>query len=344
MNGKERIGAALRGGKTDTRAFMPISMSLAADEIGAAYRDYETDWRVQVEGQLAFAAAFGADQVSAISDPGVEASDLGAPLVLPELEPASLDESRSLLAEKSALGRLRPPSPSWGPRMENRLAAVSGLKERAGCELLVEGWVEGPCAEAADLRGLSRFMVDLFDDPGFATELLDFVTELEISFARAQAAAGAGIIGVGDAASSLIGPELFGEFILERHRRYTTAIHQAGALARLHICGNSGSLLPMTKDLGYDVIDLDSMVDMARAREWAGPDQVFNGNLDPVRVVRNGSPESIEAALCECAVAAGSAWIVGAGCEMPRGTPRANILAMRDFSRRDFSRRDFARR
>ena len=138
---------------------------------------------------------------------------------------------------------------------------------------------------------------------------------------------------MGDAASSLIGPELFGEYALERHRRYVAAIHGAGALARLHICGNSGPLLPVTRELGYDIIDLDSMVDMAEARAVSGPGQVFNGNLDPVRLVRNGSPESIVEALDALAAVAGRAWIVGAGCEMPRGTPRANILAMRDFAR-----------
>jgi MtaA/CmuA family methyltransferase len=334
MNGKERILATMGGEVPDCRAFMPISMSLAADEIGAKYRDYATDFRVQARGQLAFAEAFGADLVSVISDPGVEASDLGSALIAPEDQPCSLDDGRSLLADKSALISLPLSAPSAGSRMSNRLAAVDALTAGAGGELLVEGWVEGPCAEAADLRGLSRFMMDFYDDPAFARDLLDFVTELAISFARAQIAAGAEIIGVGDAASSLIGPDLFGEFILERHRRYVAAIHASGAFARLHICGNSGPLIPMTKDLGYDIIDLDSMVDIAEARAAAGPGQVFNGNLDPVRAVRNGTPSSIASVLGECAAAAGPAWIVGAGCEIPRGTPRANILAMRDFARR----------
>jgi MtaA/CmuA family methyltransferase len=339
MTGKERILAALSGGAADGRAFMPISMSIAADEIGARYRDYATDWRVQARAQLAFAEAFGADHVSVISDPGVEASDLGATLVAPEDQPCSLDDTASLLADTSRLRSLARPAPASGRRMSNRLEAVAALATGARGQLMVEGWVEGPCAEAADLRGLSVFMMDFFDDPVFAGELLDFVTELGIAFARAQVAAGAGIIGVGDAASSLIGPELFGEFVLERHRRYIAAIHGAGALARLHICGNSGPLLPMTKELGYDIIDLDSMVDMGEARAAAGPPaagggaQVFCGNLDPVRSLRNGDPRSIRAELEDCARAAGGAWIVGAGCEIPRGTPRANILELRDFAR-----------
>jgi len=332
MNGKQRILATVRGEAIDRRAFMPISMSIAADEVGARYHDYATDFRVLARGQLAFAAAVGADFVSVISDPAVEAADLGAAIIAPEDQPASLDDTRSVLADKAALSGLGLPGGAAGRRMTNRIAAVDALAAGAKGQLLVEGWVEGPCAEAADLRGISRFMMDFFDDCAFVTDLLDFVTEVGITFACAQVAAGAGIIGVGDAASSLIGPDLFRKFVLERHRRYVAAIHGAGALARLHICGNSGPLIAMTRDLGYDIIDLDSMAGIAEARAAAGPAQVFNGNLDPVRSVRNGTPESVTADLHECAAAAGAAWIVGAGCEIPRGTPRANILAMRDFA------------
>jgi len=333
MTGRDRIMSAVRGRDFGRRAFMPISMSLAADEIGAKYRVYATEWRIQAEGQLAFAEAFGADQVSAISDPGVEASDLGAPLIVPEDEPASLDESRSLLAEKDGFARIAEGGVGrFGPRMENRLDAVSGLSAASRGERMVEGWVEGPCAEAADLRGLSRFMLDLYDDPGFARGLLDFVTERAIAFALAQVAVGAEMIGVGDAASSLIGPELFGDFVLERHRRYVQAIHGSGALARLHICGDTRPLVGQIAALGYDIVDLDSMVGLAEARAAAGPRQVFCGNLDPVRALRCGTPASVAAALEACAGEAGGAWIVGAGCEIPRGTPRENILEMSDFA------------
>lgn len=61
--------------------------------------------------------------------------------------------------------------------------AVRGLRAASSGELLVEGWVEGPCAEAANLRGLNRLMIDFFDEPGFVGDLLRFVRELEIPFA-----------------------------------------------------------------------------------------------------------------------------------------------------------------
>ena len=81
-------------------------------------------------------------------------------------QPPALDESNALLAEKSALLKLKMPSAADRGRMNNRLKALALLRERVGGQLLVEGWIEGPCAEAADLvpgirtvavkKGLSR--------------------------------------------------------------------------------------------------------------------------------------------------------------------------------------------
>ena len=68
-----------------------------------------------------------------------------------------------------------------------------------------------------------------------------------------------------------------------------------------------------------------------RARRW-GRQQVLAGNLDPVRDLHNGTPESIHAALAECHRQAGARYIVAAGCEVPRDTPPANIRAMADYA------------
>ena len=116
------------------------------------------------------------------------------------------------------------PEPGNGRRMSNRLAAVAALKRSAGATKLIEGWIEGPCAEAADLRGITRLMLDFTDDPAFVEDLFDFVTELAIAFARSQVEAGADIVGVGDAAASLVGPTIYDAFDLPRMERIVGAI------------------------------------------------------------------------------------------------------------------------
>ena len=75
MNGRERILAHLEGRPVDRLPVMPITMQFACDLIGAKYRDYETDYRVLVEGQVRVAEQFGFDYVNTMSDPAREAAD-----------------------------------------------------------------------------------------------------------------------------------------------------------------------------------------------------------------------------------------------------------------------------
>jgi hypothetical protein len=56
---------------------------------------------------------------------------------------------------------------------------------------------------------VDRLMVDFFDDPDFVRRLFAFVTELGIAFARAQIHREADLTGVGDAAASLVGPDIY---------------------------------------------------------------------------------------------------------------------------------------
>jgi len=64
--------------------------------------------------------------------------------------------------------------------MSDRLRAVALFKEEAGNEKLIEGWVEGPIAEGADLRGINTLMLDFYDEPAFVQYLFEFVLEMEL--------------------------------------------------------------------------------------------------------------------------------------------------------------------
>jgi len=216
--------------------------------------------------------------------------------------------------------------------MRDRVNAVRLLAEAAGAERIVEGWVEGPCAMSADLRGLNTLMLDYHDDPDFVDQLTEFVLAMEIAFAKAQIEAGASLIGIGDAAASLIGPKIYERFVLAGECRLVRAIHEMGALARLHICGNTRRILKGMGQTGADIVDLDYLSPIHEGRAAMGEHQMLLGNIDPVRALRDGTPESITAALAECHRQAGSRYIVGAGCEVPRGTPAENLMAMRRYA------------
>ena len=333
MTGRERVLALLEGRQPDHVPLMPITMMFAAGQIGVKYRDYATDHRVLAEAQIHTAAKFDFDYVSVISDPAREPADLGAAVEFFEDQPPALVESRALLSDKKTLFRLKHPDPCSGGRMHDRVQGVALLKDRVGREKLIEGWVEGPCAEAADLRGINTLMLDFYDDPGFVRDLFEFVVSMELEFARAQIQAGADLIGVGDAAASLVGPKFYHEFVLPYEKMLIDGIHSGGARVRLHICGKTRKMLAGMGRVGADIVDLDWMSPLAEARAQMGPEQVLLGNVDPVAVLRNGSPESVREGIAECHRQAGPRYIAGAGCEVCRDTPEDNLRALCEYAK-----------
>jgi MtaA/CmuA family methyltransferase len=307
---------------------MPITMMFACDQIGARYRDYCTDYRVMVEGQIRTAEAFGFDYVNSMSDPAREAADCGAVVEYFDQQPVALVEDQALLADKTRLASLKIPDPLGGGRMHNSLKGLALYKERVGKEMIVEGWVEGPVAEGADLRGINTLMLDFFDDPVFVRDLFAFVIEMELRFAREQLKVGADLIGVGDAAASLVGPDIYDEFVWPYEKKLVDGIHALGGKVRLHICGNTRRILEGMGKLGCEIVDLDSMAPMSEARQQMGPKTILLGNLNPVAVLRNGDAAGVTAAIAECHRQAGAPFIVGAGCEVPRDTPAENLRAL----------------
>ncbi len=333
MNGRERLLAFLDGQPVDSLPLMPITMMVAADHVGVPYGSYAFDYRVLVDAQIKIARDYDFDYISCISDPAREAADCGATVARFDDQPPAIDETQALLEDKSALDTLELPDPAAPGRMRDRVQAAALFREQNRNEKLIEGWIEGPCAEAADLRGINTLMLDFFDDSDFVHRLFQFALEMGLRFARAQIDAGVDLIGIGDAAASLIGPDLYSELVWPYEQRLVDGIHEMGGKVRLHICGNTSQMLEPMGRLGCEIVDLDFMVSLAEARQAMGPDQILLGNIDPVRTLRNGTPDSIKAALAECRQQAGDRYIVGAGCEVPRATPRENLMAMTEFAR-----------
>jgi len=104
---------------------------------------------------------------------------------------------------------------------------------------------------------------------------------------------------------------------------------------KLHICGNITHILPHLAQAGADILDADWMVDMEYARSVMGTDVWLCGNLDPVSVVQDGTPESIRQAYKDLrAKNIGEKFIFMAGCEITPFTPVENVQAMNEARKR----------
>jgi Uroporphyrinogen-III decarboxylase len=325
LNSLERLQHRLRGEAVDRPPNFDILMALAAHHIGQPLSDYYLDHRVLVDANLAACEDFELDIVQAISDPFREAMDFGLEVEFPA---DNLPVNRKpLLVEPEDIKVLVAPDPATGPRMSDRLEAIHLFHEKAGGEIPIMGWVEGALAEAADLRSVYLTMTDLVRRPEWLEELLEICVQVEIAFARAQVQAGADIIGLGDAVASQISPVMYRRYALPYEQRIFQAVHEMGALARLHICGNTNRIIADMVASGADIVDLDWMVDMRSAVSQFGGQVSFLGNMDPVAVMLQGTAEKVFDATATCMRVGGPRAISGAGCEVPDRTPHENFHA-----------------
>ncbi len=332
MNGRQRVLAFLNHQPIDHLALMPVVMMFCADHIGVKYGEYVKNHRALAEAQIRTAEDYDFDIVSNMSDPAREAADCGARIEYYDDQPAAIIESDALLTDKMLLADLEIPDPLGGGRMHEAVKALEVMKHRVGDQKAIMGWVEGPCAEAADLRGINTLMLDLYDDPAFVADLLEFTVEMALRYGKAQIDAGADIIGVGDAAASLIGPKFYEEVVWPYESKLVAGLQAMGAKVRLHICGNTKSIVDGMGRLGCEIVDLDYFTPVELARAAMGAETALLGNIDPVRSLRNGSPASVTADIAECHRQAGPRYIVGAGCEVPRDTPLENVRALTNYA------------
>lgn len=328
MNSRERVFALLNGGKPDRTPNFNILMAFSARYGGRTYREYASDFRVLCDCDLRCAETFGIDLLSAISDPMREAEGFGAQVVLPEDD---VPYSPCALVEDiySAPQILKTYDPYNGKRTEDRLKAVEYFK-KYGADYAIGGWVEGAFAECCDLRGINDFLADVACEEEEAIhEFLRIANDQAIRFAVEQVKAGADIIGIGDAATSLISPDMYLQFAFPYQKAIVDAVHAAGGKTKLHICGNTTAVLPYMIETGTDIVDLDWMVDLKRAKDLIGDRRTaISGNYDPVAVLLQSSPEEVRKSVLACKELVKSYYISSGGCEVPRDTPHENLLAV----------------
>lgn len=329
MTSYERVMNRFAGKPVDRLPNFNLIMMFGAKQLGVTFGEYCSDYRLLADGACLCYEKYGFDMLCAISDPMREAEGLGAKVVIPEEGvPNSPVKRIQKLSDIDTL-KVVDPASSW--RMNDRLEAIRLMKQRAGTDVPVVGWIEGALAESCDLMNMQEVFMNLLEEPEAMEQLMDVCMEQNLWFAREQVKAGADIIGLGDAASSLIGHSLYEEFALPYQQKMIKAIHDMGAKVKLHICGNVNSVLDLIAQTGTDMIDLDFMVDIERAAQILPQNMCICGNFNPVTVLYQGTPETVKAEVRRCKQIRDKNWnFISAGCEVPRDTPLENMIALKE--------------
>lgn len=326
QTGLERTMRFLNGERTDHVPFHPIIMRWAAKYAGVRYRDFCTVPEAKTRSMMICADDFDMDWVTVLSDPWAEASAFGIVVDYPE---DNLPLGKSQYPDAISTRNLKKYKALENMRCSNRIEEIKIYSEKSPDKFIV-GWIEGPVAEYVDLRGASNAAVDFLLEQEAVEAAMRVIMESAYDFIELQIKAGAHCIGIGDAFCSQIGPELYQAYAFDRQKKLVECIHSYGAVAKLHICGDTTALLEGMINTGADIIDIDHLVkDISSSASTLKRHQVLCGKCDPVTIIENGCGESIYEAVRLDYSDAGGRCIVSAGCEITPGTSYENMRHFR---------------
>jgi MtaA/CmuA family methyltransferase len=340
MTGLQRTLSFIKGQKVDRPPFHPIIMRWAAKYAGVKYREFCTDPVSKSHAMIQCAVDFDIDWVTVMSDPWAEASAFGIEVNYPE-DSLPVDIGGHFPDAKTASLILKY-NPLENERCMGRIKEIEEYRKELNNEYFIVGWIEGPVAEYVDLRGATGSSLDFLLEGDHVEKAMDVIVASAIDFISLQIDTGAHCIGIGDAFCSQIGPDLYNRFAFDRQKFLVDHIHKSGALAKLHICGNTEAILPGMIATGADIIDIDHLVpSMKNFASLLGPKQVFSGKADPVTVIQMGSAEKIMQEVQTDFVDSGGRCIISAGCEITPGTSIENMESFSLASKKAIQNRKF---
>ena len=201
-----------------------------------------------------------------------------------------------------------------------------------GGDVALYGTVMSPFGALTLLLGLEQAATVFLDDRRLADELMAFFTEVAIEVSRDMFCHGVDVVRVGAASTAVLGPRLFEAFVLPWHRRMSTAIRESRGLSILHCCGHVSAMLESFATAGWDGLEPltpPPLGDTTLRDAWRriGGRICLKGNLDPVHLMRFGTPEMVAREARRCREIGGrkGGFILSVADCMAPGTPRSHM-------------------
>jgi uroporphyrinogen decarboxylase len=220
----------------------------------------------------------------------------------------------------------------------NELAVQRGLQMGVGNPRGPVGFgsLRGPVVLAALIRGISEFMMDMYDNPEKCHRLLEIATETLLAYLEMQKKALGNLAAVFlcDDISGLLSPPLFKEFFLP----YTARIFQehADSLTIYHCDSDMHNLTGLAPETGAKAFHMGFMHDLKTLKNAIGSRICLIGNVAPVGVLMRGDRSNVteQSRRCIEAAAAGGGFVLSSGGVIDRGTPPENIDALIEATER----------
>ncbi|MFA5014961.1 MAG: uroporphyrinogen decarboxylase family protein [Actinomycetota bacterium] len=230
------------------------------------------------------------------------------------------------------IGKIKTPNPKTDglmPFILNLYKYIEPKVKEIGESIKIVA-ARGPLTIASHLMGLTEFLIGLKIDPGNTHKLLEITAKVAKDWLEAQADALSEIDGI-IVLDDVVG-FLSKEDYLEFAHPYFKDIFKSfsTSLKIYHNDTDNTAYYEFLEDMGINIFNFTGKQDISKVREMVGNKICLMGNVPPLEVLTQGSPETVITKTQECLNMYNSkaGILLSAGGGASPGTPGDNIRAM----------------
>lgn len=294
------------------------------EAIGHTTREAVTDGEIHYQAIKNVLDTYNTMACTVIMDLTVEAEVFGAEILMPEHEIPNV--TGRLVCDEESVNKLDIPALDSARVPEylkaNRLAVENiGKPVFSGCI--------GPFSLAGRLYDMSEIMVGIYIDTETIKVLLDKCTRFIINYCKAFKALGATGVIIAEPAAGLLSNDECMEFSSKYVKEIVDAVQDDDFVVILHNCGNTGQCTDAMVKTGAGALHFGNAIDMKKALDECPETVLVMGNLNPVELFKQSTPEQVYDDTISLLEKTSSYrnFVISSGCDMPPGVPSENIKA-----------------
>ena len=322
INMRQRVADVI---SQKTVTALPVMTHPGIELNGNTVRQAVSDGVVHYNAVMTLTRRYPSVAAATIMDLTTEAEAFGAEVAFSdEAVPAV---SSRLLPSVESIYQLQVPSLRAGriPQyLKANLLAAKAIDDRP----LLAGCI-GPFSLAGRLYDMSEIMVLIYEHPDAAHMLLTKCTDFIEKYCLALKQTGANGVVMAEPAAGLMSNEDCRTFSSQYVKRIVDKLQDDTFIVVLHNCGNTGHCTEAMVSTGAAAFHFGNKCRMEEVIREVPPTALAMGNIDPVSVFKDGTPEKMRQSVLDLLDKMRNYpnFVLSSGCDTPPHTPLANIDA-----------------
>ena len=302
---------------------MPVMTHPGIELNGNTVREAVSNGKVHAEAVIKLTQAYQSVAACTIMDLTTEAESFGAEIAFSdEAVPAVVGH---MLTDVKSINELQVPSLSAGriPQyLKANLLAARAIQDRpvfAGCI--------GPFSLAGRLYDMSEIMVLIYEHPDEAHTLLAKCTQFIEKYCEALKQTGVNGVLMAEPAAGLMSNDDCKTFSSAYVKYIVNKVQDDNFIVVLHNCGNQGHCTEAMVETGAAAYHFGNKCQMEEVIKEVPPTALAMGNLDPVSLFKDGTPEQMRKATLDLLEKTRQYpnFVLSSGCDTPPHTPIENV-------------------